>query len=141
MTRYYKLEPEVGGGIGPATTGNLTVRPPRLSHFNYEFDIWPRDPLLEAISTYIVTDALKDRLIEAAASGVRFADVEVSTSDIYQELHPGRALPSFTWMQICGEPCKDDFGLSASGDLIVSKRMLDLLRQAGMKNCDIEELR
>jgi hypothetical protein len=41
---YFVLEPEVAGWFGPATTGNLQVRPPQIEKFNYEFDTWLGDP-------------------------------------------------------------------------------------------------
>ena len=62
---YFTLEPEVAGMFGPATTGDLRGTPPRVEKFNYEFDTWPCDPLIEAICTFIITDHLKERLIEA----------------------------------------------------------------------------
>jgi hypothetical protein len=49
-TNYFVLEPEVAGWFGPATTGNLQVRPPQIEKFNYEFDTWLGDPLLEALT-------------------------------------------------------------------------------------------
>src|SRR5580704_16691696 len=74
---YFILEPEVAGSFGPATAGDLRATPPLIEKFNYEFDTWLGDPLLEALCTFIVTDRLKDRLIEARASGIAFGDVEV----------------------------------------------------------------
>jgi hypothetical protein len=80
---YFVLEPEVAGGFGPTTTGNLRARPPQIEKFNYEFDTWLGDPLLEALSTFIVTDGLKEALIEARASGVAFGDVEVTKAEYF----------------------------------------------------------
>jgi hypothetical protein len=121
---YFELEPEVAGGFGPMTTGNLRARPPQLEKFNYEFDVWLGDPLLEAVSTFIVTDRLKERLIEARASGVAFGDVEVTKAGIFLDMNGDRPLPAFSWLQISGRAGTDDFGLSSSGLLVVSERVM-----------------
>ncbi len=136
---YFVLEPEVAGGLGPASTGDLRARPPRLEKFNYEFDVWLGDPLVEAISNFIVTTGLKARLIEAHASGVRFGDVEVTRSGEYRDKYLDRPLPAFSWLQVTGQAGKDDFGLSSSGDLVVSQRMLNLLKTVGLNHCEVSE--
>ena len=136
---YFVLEPEVAGSFGPATTGDLRARPPLLEKFNYEFDTWPCDPLLEALSNFIVTDRLKERLIEASASGVEFGDVEVTKSGTYLDFYGDRPLPAFSWLQIAGRAGKDDFGLSSSHRLVVSERMMNLLEEFELKYCDVSE--
>jgi hypothetical protein len=136
---YFVLEPEVAGGFGPTTTGNLKVRPPRLEKFDYEFDVWPSDPLLEAVSNFIVTDRLKERLIEAHSSGIAFGDVEVTKSGIFLDLYGDRPLPAFSWLKITGRAGKDDFGLSSSRRLIVSERIMNLLKAFELKYCEISE--
>jgi hypothetical protein len=136
---YFELEPEAAGMFGPATKGDLRARPPLIEKFNYEFDTWLGDPILEAISTFIVTDGLKEALVETYASGVAFGDVEVTKSGIYLELYGDRPLPAFSWLQITGLTGKDDFGLSASGCLIVSERIMNLLNAFGLNHCEVSE--
>jgi len=140
MTRFYALEPEVAGDFGDATTGDTYARPPKLKHFDYEFEIWLGDPLLEAISNFIVTDALKKRLIKAEPSGVTFGPVEISRSLLFEDRYGQNfVLPPFSWLKITGRAGKDDFGLSSRGILVVSGRMLVLLKASGMNHCDIAE--
>src|SRR3984957_13893723 len=136
---YFILEPEAAGGVGPATTGNLRARPPLLEKFNYEFDVWLGDPLLEAVSTFIVTDRLKDRLLEARASGVAFGDVEVTKAGIFLDMNGDRPLPAFSWLQITGRAGTDDFGRSSSRRLTVSERMMNLLNAFGLKHCELSK--
>ena len=125
--------------VGPTTTGNLQVRPPQIEKFNYESDTWLGDPLLEALSTFIVTDRLKERLIEAHASGVGFGDVEATKAGIFLDLYDDRPLPAFSWLQITGRAGTDDFGLSSSRHLIVSERMMNLLKAFGLKHHEVSE--
>jgi hypothetical protein len=136
---YFVLEPEVAGGFGPATTGSLNVRPPQLEKFNYEFDVWPGDPLVEAVRNFIVTDGLKEALIEARASGVAFGDVEVTKSGIFLDMNGDRPLPAFSWLQITGRAGKDDFGRSSSRRLVVSERIMNLLNAFGLNHCEVSE--
>src|SRR5580692_2722741 len=136
---YFTLEPEVAGGFGPATTGNLKVRPPQLEKFNYEFDVWFGDPILEAVRNFIVTDRLKERLIEAHASGIAFGDVEVTKSGEFLDLYGDRPLPAFSWLQITGRAGTDDFGLSSSRHLIVSERIMNFLKAFRLKYCEVSE--
>jgi hypothetical protein len=136
---YFILEPEAAGSFGPATIGDLRARPPLLEKFNYQFDTWLGDPLLEALSNFIVTDRLKERLIETHASGVEFGDVEVTKSETYLDFYGDRPLPAFSWLLITGRAGKDDFGLSSSGYLIVSERMMNLLKAFGLKHHEISE--
>ena len=128
-----------GGDFGPATTGDWSARPPRVEKFNYEFDTWPVDPLLEALNTFIVTDPLRERLMEAHASGIAFGDVELTKSGIFLDMNGDRPLPAFSWLKITGRAGIDDFGLSSSGHLIVSERMMNLLNTFGLKYCDVSE--
>lgn len=136
---YFVLDPDAAGGFGPATKGDLTARPPRIEKFNFEFDLWPCDPLLEAISTFIVTDRLKEALIEAHASGIAFGDVAVTKAGIFLDLYGDRPLPAFSWLQITGRAGLDDFGLSSSHYLVVSERIMNLLKAFGLNHCDISE--
>jgi len=136
---YFILEPEVAGTLGPETTGDLRARPPQVEKFNYELDVWPGDPLLEGLSTFIVTDVLKEALIEARASGVAFGDVEITKSGIFLDMNGDRPLPAFSWLQITGRGGKDDFGLSTSRRLIVSERMMNLLKAFGLNHCEVSE--
>jgi hypothetical protein len=137
---YYTLLPEVAGGFGPdAILADPYARPPRIARFHYEFDVWPHDPLQEAVACFIVTQSVKERILALRASGVAFGDVEVSKSLNVEEFYPDRELPKFAWLQVTGKAGMDDFGLSPKHDLVVSQQVLDLLKDAGMSECEIKE--
>jgi putative Mn2+ efflux pump MntP len=57
--KWYVVEPEVAGGFGPNSILDPSVRPPLVTRFNYEFDVWLGDPILEAIGCFIVTQSLR----------------------------------------------------------------------------------
>lgn len=137
--RYYLLEPEVAGGFGPRSVFlDVKARPPRVSKFNYEFDVWPGDPLLEAVGCYVVTEPLEDKIAAMHPTGVSFATVEVSKSGEFEDRYPSRELPRFVWLQVTGKAGQDDFGLSRTR-LVVSERILNVLKESGVTHCDIAE--
>ena len=135
---YYELDPEVAGGFGPnADIGNPRLRPLLIRHFHYEFDVWLGDPLLEAVGCYIVTESLKRNIQTLGASGVAFGQVEISKSGEFEDLNPNLELPSFVWLQVTGKPGVDDFGMSLAHRVVVSERVLDLLKSEGISHCGI----
>ena len=137
--KYYVVEPEVAGGFGPHSIMNPEVRPPSITHFHYEFDVWLGDPLLEAVGCFIITEALKNEIEAMNATGVSFSSVEVSKSGQFEDLFPNCQLPHFVWLQVTGQPGKDDFGLSSNNCLVVSERVLTILKAAKMSHADIAE--
>ena len=137
--KYYILDPEVAGGFGPNAVIDPTVRPPNVSHFHYQFDGWLGDPLLETIGCFIVTTHLKHKIEAIAPTGVSFGYVEISKSSEFEDLFPDQELPEFAWLQVTGRVGQDDFGLSLRNRLIVSERILNLLKNEGLSHCDIAE--
>ena len=138
--KYFELEPEVAGGFGTNTVlKDPSARPPQIIHFHYEFEVWLGDSILEAVSCYIVTEYLMDKILDLHPTGVSFGMVEISKSDQYEDLYPGRKLPAFVWLKVVGEAGKDDFGLSLKHCLVVSQLVLDVLKESGVSHCDITE--
>jgi len=137
--KYYVLEPEVAGGFGPKSVLDPHVRPPSVTTFHYEFDVWLGDPLLESVGCFIVTEALQEKIQALNATGVAFSTVVVSKSGQFDDLHPDCQLPEFVWLQVTGEPGKNDFGLSSKYSLVVSERILSTLKAAGMSHAEIAE--
>ena len=136
--KYYALEPEAPGGFGPNSVFfDVKARPPRIAKFNYEFDIWPRDPLVEAVACYVVTENLKEQIAALHPTGVSFGPVEISKSGQFEDRYPNYELPKFVWLQVTGNAGQDDFGFSATHSLVVSERILNVLKAAGMSHSDI----
>ncbi len=132
--KYYRVEPEVAGGFGERTiidrsSGKMVVR-----KLHYEFDGWLGDVLLESCPCFIVTETAKKTLQSAGLTGVRFDKVEVTASELFEQLYPNRRLPKFVWLQIIGKPGQDDFGMAKGLMLVVSERALEVLKGLGISN-------
>lgn len=137
MTGFY-VEPEVAGGLGPNTVMDRSTHPPVVHKLHYEFDGWLGDELLETFPAFIVTDNMRSRIEAAGLTGTDFAPVEVSLSETFRELHPGRELPPFHWLKLVGQAGHDDFGAAPDGRLIVSERALKLLQSVGIANALVD---
>ncbi len=138
---FYKLDPEVAGHLGDDTVMDTSTHPPIVHALHYEFDGWPvDDDLIEAFPCFIVTDQMKHLIEGAKGSGCSFGIVKVSTSEEFEEweqLHSPRTLPQFSWLMVRGIAQRDDVGTSAMGSLIVSERILQVMQQCRLDNCDI----
>jgi len=135
---YWILEPEVAGGLGEGTLMDRRTHPPTVSRLHYAFQSWLGDALLTTFPCYIVTERVRQALARRAATGCAFDEVQVTTEYPFDELHPGRRLPPFTWLKITGRAGVDDFGLSADHRLVVSSRALGCLREFQLAHCQIE---
>jgi hypothetical protein len=137
--KYYQVEPEVAGGIGEhsvidRSSGKMVVR-----KLHYEFDGWDGDVLLESCPCFIVTEEARRELESIGATGVRFDNVEVTASELFEQLYPNRRLPKFVWLQIVGKPGQDDFGMGKGLMLVASERALKVLKRLGINNALIKD--
>jgi hypothetical protein len=135
--KYYRLEPEVAGGIGDRTV--LDRSGPRLkaTSLHYEFDDWLGDDLLASSPVFVATRRLADDIKLKSLTGVSLSNMETSRSITFETLNPGRQLPEFVWLKIDGKPGRDDFGIAGDGKLIVSAKALAVLRAFNLNHCDV----
>jgi len=139
LTQYYVVDPEVAGGWGDNM--DVTRAPDEsiiVNKVHYEFDGWLGDALLESDPIFIGTQKLADAIIASGLTGVEFDIVEISKSELFNELHPDRKLPKFLWFKFIGTPGKDDFGIGSGLRLVVSQKALGLLRDHGFAHADVE---
>jgi hypothetical protein len=136
--RYFYLEPEVAGGLGEHTVMNVKVHPPLVSRLHYSFDGWLGGAILTSFPCYIVTIPAQRALSALGATGMTFDQVEVSRSGLFEDMHPGRQLPEFVWLKVNGKPGKDDFGMAPDHRLVVSQRVLELFKELGLGDADVE---
>ncbi len=138
--KYFYIEPEVAGGWGKNTVFNRTPEKPAVVHkLHYEFQGWLGDELLENSPCFIVSERVALGIEKAQLTGERFNEVEVTTSEEFKELYPGRQLPKFVWLKVEGTAGQDDFGTAPDGRLIVSERALGLLQEIGNSHALVTE--
>lgn len=137
---YFYVDPEVAGGLGTNTVLDRQVLPPSVTQLHYNFDGWLGDALVQSFPCFVATTKVREGLESIGATGVAFADLEVTASEEFRELYPGRILPRFFWLKVSGSPACDDFGIDTTHRLVVSDRALQVLREAGIDHAEIEAL-
>jgi hypothetical protein len=141
--KFYVIEPEVAGGFGKNSEADWSVHPPIVKKLHYEFDDWLGDCIVESFPCYIITKDIQKQLITCRTTGASFDEVEISTSELFQDLYPNRKLPKFIWLKVHGIAGKDDFGIASTSNrrfgLVISERVLDLLKNNSLLYADITE--
>jgi len=132
---YMLLQPEVAGGLGERTVMDTTLTPPRVKRLHYEFEGWLGDDLLESYPVFVLTRVMGERLRKAGLRGFTLREVDVSRSEVFEELHPQRELPAFEWLDVDGSPGGDDLGLDPQARLVASSRAMGVLRTGSLEQC------
>lgn len=138
--KYFYVEPEVAGGLGERTQMDRSVQPPILNRLHYQLEGWLGDAILESFPAFVVTEDAKEALLGVGATGATFDVVEVTVTDQFGELYPGRKLPLFAWLKPEGKAGRDDIAATADGRLVLSQRALDTLSGLGISNALVEPL-
>jgi hypothetical protein len=136
---FFRVEPEVAGGLGPNTEMDRSRRPPRIHKLHCVFDGWLGDDLVESFPAFVITSDALRRLQEAQLTGFEDGDVEIGRSEQFDELYPDRQLPEFRRLGVTGKARVDDFGTDDDGVLVVSDRVLGVLRQGSLDNAEVED--
>jgi len=141
MEKFYSLEPEVAGELGQKTKLDSTVHPPLAQKLHFTFTGWLGDELLECFPCYIVTEALMLEInkIQPSPTGYLLDDVVIEISEQFKDIYPNKTLPPFKWLKVTGEAGKDDFGISSNNLLIVSERILNILKTFQINECEVDE--
>jgi hypothetical protein len=129
--KFFFLEPEVAGNI-ECSDMHRGFGFPVVRKLHYQFDGYLGGSIVRATPCYIVTEEAQRELLAMRATGVRFDKAETSTSDLFEELYPGRDLPPFVWAKIEGKPGRDDFGIAKDRRLVVSERALEVFKRLGL---------
>jgi hypothetical protein len=140
---YYLIEPEVAGILGENTVLDASTHPPRVDRLEYEIKGWMGDELMTRFPCFVVTQHLGGKLREAGLGAFQFRDVQVTMSpegESSLEFKGIERFPECEWMHVRGTPGRDDFGVTSfAGDLVVSDRGLEALRQGRLEHAHIEE--
>ena len=133
QTKYNKVEAEVPGDFTRKSTIDRTKIPFKVLDLVYTFDRWLGDDIATSLGEFIVTERLRQRLVEFAGTGYIFDKVRVTKSEEFRLTIAERPtafppLPKFHWLKITGIAGQDDFGLGENWDLIVSEPALSVLK-------------
>ena len=133
QTKYYKVEAEVPGSLIWKSTIDRTDNAFKVLDLVYTFDRWLGDDIATSLGEFIVTERLRQRLVEFAGTGYYFDKVRVTKSEEFRLTIAERPtafppLPKFHWLKITGIAGQDDFGLGENWDLIVSEPALSVLK-------------
>jgi hypothetical protein len=126
--KYFNLEAEVAGGLGPRSVTQEAPGELIVHKLHYVFEGWFGDEIVESTPCYIVTERLANTIRAYGLTGVSFDQVDVESSDVFEELRPDKSLPPFVWMKVYGTKMKDDFFFAGYGRLVVSERALEVIR-------------
>ena len=77
--RYFKIDPEHVGGVGPRTVLDFSDHPPIVKRLHFEFEVWLGDDLVQGYPCYLVTKRLGERINAGGFTGVRFREAEVTS--------------------------------------------------------------
>ena len=104
----YWLDPAVDGSLGPGVDYDVTRDPRLIGELAYEFDDWTGDDIVETAGYWLVSEGLARALSASTLTGWELASVRVSTSDIFDELHPdGLDMPRWRRLVPVGTPADD----------------------------------
>ena len=78
-------------------------------------------------------------MVASGVSGVILADAEVVPSAEYEKVYTGRPHKRYRWLQVHGDGSSDCW-LAADSRLCVSDRMMEIIEQTSIVNCDVERL-
>ena len=116
---FFTLEPEASGHPAIGRTGADLI---------FIFDTWLGDDVVRAHPAILVTTPVKRALLTLPKpSGFELTRAHVRTSRFFRHHNPGKRLPPFWAVQVTGHPGRDDVGLTPSGTLVVTRRVLDTL--------------
>ena len=132
------IDAAVEGNLGPGVDYDVTREPTLRGELAYEFDDWRGDDLVTTAEFWLCTERLADALRASDLTGWTLDSVRVSTSDVFDDLHPG-GLELPTWYRLI--PGADgDIQVRERVFLCVSDSALALLRRFDISHAEIRPL-
>jgi len=116
---FFSIEAEASGSpVAGAAAGAVAC----------VFDSWLGDDLVRAHPAVLATTPVKKALQGLhRPTGFEIGRARIRSSEFFRTHNPGKRLPAFWAIQVRGQAGRDDMGLTASGTLVVSRRVLDAL--------------
>ena len=102
---------------------------------------WLGGDILKVSNAFMVTDALKSKLIQCDAKGIEtYEKIEIESSDTFRNLYPNRSLPKLKRIVINGLLGVDDFVVKDHMKLLVSEKGLSILNEFDVSDLEIVEV-
>lgn len=142
--KFFLLRPEVPGRVGADTELDTSIHPPEVTgEVAYlELDDWLGSSVIKCFPCFFATKELAEKIRASDLSGCMFRPSIVRKLPTFNDLYPaGRYLPEFEELVLTGEAGKHDFGRSSENKLVVSERTLEIIKDLGPNQCDIEDFR
>jgi hypothetical protein len=137
MPKYFVIDPEIAGEMGPGTEMDDSVHPPIVSHLEYVVSGWSGDDIVQSYPCFMVTPQLGEAIRVARLSGGHCEEHGISVVSEDNSTASASDLPVLWLLKVNGKPHSDDFGLTEDTRLVVSQRALDVLHKFSIANCVI----
>lgn len=137
----YVLDPLVAGELGEGTELDTSMHPPNVQRLEYVIDEPYEDDLIQSFPVYLVSERLARRLIDEALNGFVIDDATVLRSDAYGERFGGEdgSPKDYKWLRLVPHDAPD-CQLNSELMLLVSDRMMAILREGSLRDCIVEEV-
>ena len=146
--KYYLIKPEVAGELGDNSEiiyENGRIK--EVTFLEFVFLGWLGDEILKARPCYIITKKMMDDFILNEIKGMEYQKIQVSLSEEFLEIHKGNSVISeFVRIIPCNRienfdnSMQEDIYIDKCNCLIVSERLLEIIKKYKISNCDIEEV-
>ena len=139
--KYFKIEPEVPGGLGDQTIYHQQPgQSLKVIELHVEFEDWLGDCLFEVSPCFFGTKILVSTLINAGITGFEVVDIVVTASDNFKEINPSLNPPECLRLLVHGADAANDIYIYHDGTLCVSEKVLCILKGLGISNAVVEDV-
>ena len=154
--KLYVIEPEVAGEMGENTVFDnyeevvVNGGTPVISHLHYVFMGWLGDDILETTPCFLVSERLKNAIVESDLKGYEFQNVEISVGEDFEEMYPDIILPCFYRLiplgnvcvqdEKCSNPDGMDFCITEKSYLVLSEKAMNVVKDFQIENAEVTEI-
>lgn len=135
--KYFIIEPEVPGNIGPRTIMERSSQPPSVESLHFVFEGWLGDQLVESFPCWLISKPLVQLFKDSQITGWTIEDADIEFSRQFYEVGNREALPEFKWLLVNGRPNIDDLCISTDYRLQVSEKALSVILTTNPQMMDV----
>lgn len=136
---FYRVLPIMAGIPSEETKGDLDSLGPQLEYLKIILELEPPSDIITCGSVFLATERLVATLRKLNPTGVKFhnENLKVVGDENFESGVLTADYDTWWWLEIAGEPGKDDFASSAG--LIVSQPVMNVLNQFKLDYCGVEK--